>query len=86
MEEEDKMNRTTSSGVVALLAIGGFVAWRYRFQLQRFFESRGVSLPLQTGNLSDTIRSGVAKVTGKIEHGRNQVDQSFEESSKRNVI
>ncbi len=62
--------RRTSTGFLALLVVGGYFAWRNRFQIRRFLEAQGVDLPLNTENVGETIRSGAAKVLG-------QVDRSF---------
>ena len=56
-----------SIGFMALLAVGGYFAWRNRFEIRRFLESQGVDLPLDTSNASEAIRSTGAKVLGKVD-------------------
>ena len=59
-------NRTT--GLFTLALLGGYMIWRNRFEIQRFFSSRGIDLPLlDNSNVSNTVRSGLAKVTGQAE-------------------
>jgi len=65
-------------GLFSLLMVGGFVAWRNRYQLQRFFESKGVKTPIDTSNLKSTVRSGIAKVTGKAEKLAKELPPSRE--------
>jgi hypothetical protein len=60
---------------LALFTVGFYYAWRNRFQIQRFLESKGVSIPLDTSNVGNTIRSGFAKVTGQGENLINQADR-----------
>jgi hypothetical protein len=66
-----------SSGFLALLGIGLYYAWRNRFEIQRFLESNGIDVPLSTRTVGDTIRSGVAKVRGSVEHGMKQTDRDI---------
>lgn len=60
--------RRTSTGLITLFAVGVYYAWQNRFRIQRFLESQGFNLPLSTRNVGDTVRSGIAKVTGSTEH------------------
>jgi len=76
------MRRSTGSGVFALLAIGSFVAWRNRFQIRQFLESRGFNLPLDTSNVRETLRSGVAKVSGTLQRGKNEIIHQAQEMRK----
>ena len=64
------------NGFFALLAIGGFVAWRNRYQIQRFLESQGVSLPINTSSISDAVQSTVAKVSGQTERLAKDVSRA----------
>jgi hypothetical protein len=73
--------RNRNMGFLALLVVGGFYAWRNRFRIQRLLESRGIDVPLSTGSFGDTIRSGVAKVTGSAEHTGRQ----FEDETRKAV-
>lgn len=59
--------RPFRSGILALGAIGLFMLWRNRFQVQRFFSSYGVDLPLGDGSLSDNVRSGLARISGRVQ-------------------
>jgi hypothetical protein len=69
------MRRSTSSGILALLGIGGFLIWRNRSQIQEFLQSKGIQLPvdMDTENLKSRVRSGVDRVRGKLEEGRSQL-------------
>ncbi len=67
--------RKTNTAFIALGALGLFYAWRNRFRIQNFLESRGINTPTLDNSLSDTVRSGFAKVTGKVEHGVREADR-----------
>jgi hypothetical protein len=65
-------------GIFSLFLVGGLYAWRNRFRIQQFLESRGIDLPFNiasTGSLSDTVRGGAAKVSGSIERGVRSTDE-----------
>ena len=66
------MNRYFRSGIFSLLVIGGYFLWRNRFQVQRFLESNGIRTPLADRNVGEVIKSGVAKVTGRINKFRKE--------------
>jgi hypothetical protein len=59
-------------GSFALIAAGGFLAYQYRFQIQRFFESVGIRTPWMNKNISDAVQSGVAKIGGKVDRELNR--------------
>ncbi len=74
-------------GNLAVLAAGGFFAWQNRFKIQRFLESYGIRTPWMNETASDAVRSGVAKVAGKIdrETGNRPGDHSVEHKTSRAV-
>ncbi|MBC7692587.1 MAG: hypothetical protein H7222_12560 [Methylotenera sp.] len=59
---------------LTLFAVAGFFAWRNRFEIQRFLGSYGIKTPLLDSTLSDTVRSGAAKITGSVEHEARKMD------------
>ncbi len=59
-------------GGYALIAFGGYMLWKNRFRIQQFIESKGVNTPLMNGSVSETIRSGVAKVSGSLSDTLNK--------------
>ena len=68
--------RRNNTAFVALGVLGLVYAWRNRFRIQNFLEARGIKTPtLNNDDLSDTVRSGIAKVTGKVEHGVREADR-----------
>lgn len=79
------MRRSLSSGILALGVIGIFYAWRNRYQIQRFLERQGIRTPLDTHNMVDTVRSGVAKVTGSLQSKADQLAGSAEEASRKAI-
>ena len=67
-------NRYYRSGLLTVLLLGGFYIWRNRAQVQEFLESKGIKTPLDTsGNLKDTIKSGISKIRGSSEHAANEL-------------
>ncbi len=74
-------------GSLAVLVAGGYFAWQNRFKIQRFLESYGIRTPWLNDNVSDTVRSGISKVAGKIdrETGNRPGDQSIEHKTSRAV-
>jgi hypothetical protein len=70
------MNRYYRSGLFTLVLLGGFYVWRNRSQVQQFLESKGIKTPLDTsGSLKDTIKSGIAKISGSSEHVGTRLDE-----------
>ena len=71
------MTRYFRSGIFALMGLGVFYLWRNRSQVQQFLESKGINTPLDTsGTLTDTIRSGIAKVSGSVKHQSEELINS----------
>ena len=64
------------TGLFALMAVGVFYAWRNRYRIQHFLESRGINLPIDASNLRNALKSGYSKVTGSVEQGREKVRQA----------
>lgn len=80
------MNRNSRSGWFALLGIGAFVAYRNRATLQRYLESKGIQTPFDTsGSLRDTIRSGIAKLSGSAEYGLKEAGKEAGKQVKRSA-
>ena len=76
--------RKTSTGLLALGGLGLFYLWRNRFQIQRFLERQGVSTPIDTSSVVNTVRSGAAKVTGALQGKTGELSHSLKEG-ERNV-
>lgn len=74
--------RKSNSGLFALLVVGGFYLWRNRFEVQRFLAENGINLPLDTSNISNTIKSGTAKVVGNVQHAAHVTSDSLSSASK----
>jgi len=55
-------------GKLAVVAAGGYVLWRNRFKVQRLLEANGISTPWMNDTVGSAVKSGVAKVSGAIEH------------------
>jgi hypothetical protein len=74
--KETNMNKYYRSGLFTLFLLGGFYAYRNRAKIQEFLESKGIKTPLDTsGKLTDTIRSGIAKLSGSTQHAANEVEE-----------
>jgi hypothetical protein len=73
--------RRSSTGVLALLVVGGHFSWRNRFQIRRFLEAQGIELPLDTSNVGETLRSGTAKILGKVDQSLTEVKKTEERAS-----
>jgi hypothetical protein len=58
----------------ALMAVAGFFAWKNRFQIQRLLESYGIKTPTLDSSLGETVRSGAAKLTGKVDNEIRKTD------------
>jgi len=71
-------------GFLALLGLGGFYAYRNRFRIQQFLESKGINTHLDTSNLKNTFRSGFAKISGRVENNLDQI-QPLSDDVKRAV-
>jgi hypothetical protein len=81
-----KMRRNYySTGIMTLSAIGLYVLWRNRFQVQRFLEARGIRIPLEGGNMTDTVRSGMAKVAGQAEHLARGASSTVNNTERRAI-
>jgi hypothetical protein len=68
MKNNNSFNFNMNLGRYALLAIGGYVLWRNRFRVQRLLEANGIETPWMKGSFGEAVQSGVAKVTGSIQH------------------
>lgn len=65
--------RRSNLGLFSLLLVGGYYAWRNRFRIQQFLESKGIDVPTSTRNLTDTMRSSFAKVSGRFQRTSDQI-------------
>jgi hypothetical protein len=65
---KESIMRKNSTGVFALLVLGGFYLYRNRFAVQQYLESIGIRVPLFKGDLGERLQSGISKVSGKIDH------------------
>ena len=61
--------RNNRGAFVALTVLGGYVAWKNRFAIQRRLDSLGVKTPRMNNSMDETARSIAAKAAGKMEHG-----------------
>ena len=78
-----------SGAFMALGVLGLYYLFKNRSQVQRVLESYGIRTPLATGSVGDTIRSGLAKVTGKAENLGSSVSSSIssiDESSSLKAV
>jgi hypothetical protein len=69
--------RNQRTGIFTLLLLGGYFAYRNRMSIRRFLEARGFNLPLDTSSIGDTVRSSVAKISGKADRVSNSSDNSL---------
>jgi hypothetical protein len=69
--------RNQRTGLFTLLLIGGFVAWRNRFRIQQFLESSGIRVPMDTSSVTNTLRSGVARLSGRTQHAADSADRDL---------
>lgn len=78
------MKRSSNlSGVLALAALGAFYVWRNRFEIQRFLESRGIDTRLDRSSLRNMVRSGAAKISGRLERPKHiHVTEDFPSARK----
>jgi hypothetical protein len=67
--------RKTSTGLLALTAIGAFYLYKNRFAVTEYLESIGINVPWLKGDASEAVRSGVAKLSGKAERGINEIER-----------
>jgi hypothetical protein len=61
------MNRYYRSGIFTAFLLGAVYAWRNRYEIQRYLESKGIKTPIDTSTLGSTVRSGLAKIKGLTE-------------------
>jgi hypothetical protein len=80
------MNRTTRTGLFALVVLGGIYLYRNRFEVQRFLESQGIKTPLATSGIGETIKSGIAKVSGRLKHETDLVSNEVDEPARSRAI
>jgi hypothetical protein len=62
------MARRNSTGVLALLVLGGVYLYRNRYKIQQFLESQGVKTPLDTSSAGSAISSGASKISGAVQN------------------
>jgi hypothetical protein len=65
------------SGVLTLVAIGGFVAWRNRAQLQRLFESSGISSFFRKQELGNVLQSGLSRISDVVRSKKEETINQF---------
>lgn len=71
------MRNRMTSGILALVAIGAYYAWRNRFEIQRYLDKRGIRIPeFGAEEFRRTIRSGVERLRG--EARRDEFDEGRE--------
>jgi hypothetical protein len=70
--------RKNSTGIWALLLVGGFFAYRNRFAIQEFLEANGIKVPLLKSDLGEALQSGVAKVAGKVDYVSGSVSREID--------
>lgn len=74
------MRRNTNvTGLIALVGLGLYYAFRNRFQIQQFLESQGIKTNLDTSNLGNTVKSGIAKVRGRIKFNVKEGQEAVRE-------
>ncbi len=57
-----------------VLSVGGYFLWRNRFEIQRVLERYGVDTPLDNSSIGNTVKSGLSKAVGTVEHGIRNLD------------
>lgn len=62
------------NGILSLVVLGGFYAWRNRYRIQQFLESRGIDIPIFGNRVTDRLMSVGAKTSGSVEHGMRSMD------------
>jgi hypothetical protein len=82
-----KMRRNYyTAGIMTLSAMGLYVLWRNRFQVQRFLEARGIRTPmLKGGDMVDTVHSGMAKLAGKAENLSRNASNTLGNAERRAI-
>src|SRR5690349_4446662 len=55
------------------LVVGGYLLYRNRFEVQRVLERFGIDTPVDDSSLGNTVRSGLAKGVGNVQHGLDKL-------------
>lgn len=71
--------RQNNRGFLALLVLGGIYLYRNRFRIQQFLERQGIQTPTDREGFADTVRSGVAKIRGRVQ---GRVDELQDQARK----
>lgn len=66
------LNIPTNVNSFVVLLAGGFLVWKYRFQIQEQLESMGIRTPWLNDNFEGGVRSAGAKLKGKLKRDWNQ--------------
>jgi hypothetical protein len=85
------MRNANRTGIVALLAVGGYYLWRNRAQVQQYIQSSGIRFPQSTNEVkekvrevSEAVRSKVSQVSGAIEDQARHLTGSANQSQSQN--
>jgi hypothetical protein len=79
------MARNNRNGVLALLGLGIFYAYRNRYKIQEWLGSQGINTPLDKSSVGSAISSGAAKVSGALQHGLKQDKDMMKGESPRKI-
>jgi hypothetical protein len=79
------MARNNRNGVLALIGLGLFYAYRNRYKIQKFLSAQGIKTPLDKSSVGSVISSGAAKVTGALQHGLKQDKDMMKGEAPRKV-
>ena len=60
-----------------VLAVGGYFLYRNRFEIQRVLEKYGVDTPMDDSSITNTVKSGISKTVGNVEHGVRNLDNTL---------
>lgn len=72
--------RTTYGALIALGLLGGYLAWRNRFAIQRQLESWGIRTPTMTGGAEETMKSVASQAAGESQEMLNRAKSATREA------
>ncbi len=70
--------RNNAAGFLALVGLGALYLYRNRYKIQQFLESRGVQTPVDRSSVGSAISSGIAKISGRVQHDVNQTQRNLD--------
>ena len=67
---------------ILVISVGGYLVWRNRFEIQRALKSYGVDTPLDKSKFGNTVKSGISKAVGSVEHGLRTLESGMDKTTK----